>query len=269
MDEPLPNLFSSFHSSSLFLMGELMKRRKRRAWRPKRHMKSECWLGCSCFWWVMAAARGRGSAKRREQQHQSTWNSSIKRGEKAAATKPPNSISLIIKEMRVGVELVCWREEAARQIKNKIILFLICWRGRQQQTQPSINSSTQQKAKKFAFVDWWSWIDWLIVCWADSIPPKPNTPIQFNDFELIGLVFGGLHFTLTNKKIENSNEIADASYILQFPSIQFTISIDGVESIEMELNEMNFNYLIKERKKLSCFVVCLFSLRSIMAASRL
>ena len=35
-------------------------------------------------------------------------NGFTSRGEKTAATKPPISISLIIKEMRVGVELVCW-----------------------------------------------------------------------------------------------------------------------------------------------------------------
>ena len=36
-------------------------------------------LGCSFLWWVMAAARGRGSAKGREQQHQTNKDELMKR----------------------------------------------------------------------------------------------------------------------------------------------------------------------------------------------
>ena len=70
----------------------------------------EEWVLIGLFFslWVKGGSCRTAPQRKREQQHQSTWNSSIKRGEKTAATKPPNSISLIIKEMRVGVELVCW-----------------------------------------------------------------------------------------------------------------------------------------------------------------
>ena len=67
--------------------------------------KSGMGLNEFVFLWV----KGGTAALLRKEEKTATnkANGFTSRGEKTAATKPPNSISLIIKEMRVGVELVC------------------------------------------------------------------------------------------------------------------------------------------------------------------
>ena len=45
-----------------------------------------------------------------------------------------------------------------------------------------------------------------------------------------------------------------AHYILQFSSIQLLISFEGVDSKEMELNEMNFNFIFNIMKWNHCFI---------------
>ena len=63
---------TSFLCFILFLMGMKKKRSLLRPWAAQENEWME-WLcfGCSCFWWVMAAASGRGSAKRKRTTTQS------------------------------------------------------------------------------------------------------------------------------------------------------------------------------------------------------
>ena len=92
-----PNLFS-------------LRMRKEKGWmrwaeKPPKGM-NEFALVASLFCGLRAAAAA--LLRKEEKTATNKANGFTSRGEKTAATKPPNSISLIIKEMRVGVELVCW-----------------------------------------------------------------------------------------------------------------------------------------------------------------
>ena len=95
---------SKNNSILLFRMGRIDCFASFAEWgRPKG--MNEFALVASLFCGLRAAAAA--LLRKEEKTATNKANGFTSRGEKTAATKPPNSISLIIKEMRVGVELVC------------------------------------------------------------------------------------------------------------------------------------------------------------------